>query len=79
MKKLLDQIAEGESQTVEFKKSFQKEAIETVVAFANAKGDKIFIGVNDASEIMGVVLQKESLANWINQIKLSTSDLMKNL
>lgn len=31
-------ITNGESQTVEFKTSFQKEVIESVVAFANAKG-----------------------------------------
>lgn len=34
-------ITQGEGQTVEFKSSFQKEVIETVVAFANAQGGKI--------------------------------------
>lgn len=38
MKTLLMQIENGESQTIEFKTSFQKEVIESVVAFANTKG-----------------------------------------
>ena len=39
MKKLLEQIKNGESQTIEFKISFQKEVIASIFAFANAKGD----------------------------------------
>jgi hypothetical protein len=35
---LLNLIHQGESGTLEFKQSFGKEAIETVCAFANAKG-----------------------------------------
>ena len=45
MKEIIKLIKQGESQTVEFKTSFQKEVIASVVAFANAKGDKIIIGV----------------------------------
>jgi len=72
MIKLLEQIKKGESQTTEFKLSFQKEVIASVVAFANAQGGKVFIGVNDDGKIVGVDIQQESLQNWINQIKLST-------
>ncbi len=35
----------GESQAVEFKTSFGREAIETLVAFANAQGGTVMIGV----------------------------------
>ncbi len=70
--RLLGLIKEGESQTVEFKTSFQKEVIESVVAFANAKGGQIFVGIGDDGEIIGLEVQQESLQNWINQIKLST-------
>ena len=73
MENLLAQIQQGEGQKIEFKTSFQKEVIETVVAFANAKGGKVFIGVTDSGEITGVELNKESLQNWLNQIKQSTS------
>ncbi|HFU76677.1 MAG TPA: hypothetical protein ENK66_10575, partial [Arcobacter sp.] len=37
----------NENQTIEFKTSFQKEVINTIVAFSNTKGGKIYIGVND--------------------------------
>ena len=73
MNTLLAEIKKGEGQDVEFKRSFQKEVIASVVAFANAKGGKVFIGVSDKGEITGIELQKESLQDWINQIKLSTS------
>ena len=73
MKELLALIQQGEGQTIEFKTSFQKEAIETIVAFANAKGGKVFVGISDHAEIIGVSLNKETLQNWINQIKQNTS------
>lgn len=38
-------IALGESETVEFKASFGKAAIETMAAFANGEGGFLFIGV----------------------------------
>jgi ATP-dependent DNA helicase RecG len=72
-KPLLEQIQKGESQTIEFKTTFQKEVIESIVAFANAQGGKIFIGISDNGNIVGVELKQETLQNWINQIKISTS------
>lgn len=65
-------IEQGENQFVEFKRSFQKEVIETVVAFANAKGGRIFIGVNDEGHILGLTPTKESLQKHINSIKQNT-------
>jgi hypothetical protein len=38
---ILSAISAGETGTTEFKSTFQKEVIETVVAFANAKGGRI--------------------------------------
>jgi predicted HTH transcriptional regulator len=38
MQGTLTLIKQGESQTVEFKISFQKEVIESAVAFTNTKG-----------------------------------------
>ncbi len=63
-------IKYGENQCMEFKTSFQKEVISSVVAFANAKGGKILIGVSDGGDILGTDVNKESLQDWINQIKL---------
>lgn len=66
-------VEKGESDTVEFKLSFDKEAIETLVAFANTKGGTIVIGVQNSGQIYGVQLGKETLQNWTNQIKLNTA------
>ena len=39
---------------IEFKTLFQKEIIESIVAFANIKGGKIFIGVKDNGRVVDV-------------------------
>ena len=70
MKQILKQ---KENQTLEFKTSFGREAIETLVAFANAKGGKLYIGISDTPEVTGTTISNESLQQWINQIKSVTS------
>ena len=66
-------IQSGEGARVEFKTSFQKEVIETLVAFANTKGGVVLVGVSDASQVTGVEVQVETLQSWINQCKQNTS------
>ena len=51
-----DLVKKGESDTVEFKTSFDKKAIETLVAFANTKGGTIVIGVQNSGKPGGVQL-----------------------
>lgn len=63
----------GESQTLEFKASFDKTAIISLVAFANAQGGRVLIGVSDAGKVQGVTLGKETLNEWLGQIKSATS------
>jgi len=46
----------GESVDIEFKVSFGREAIETLVAFANTVGGTILIGVNDDATLSGVTI-----------------------
>ena len=72
MPSIKELIEIGENQTIEFKASFQKEVISSVVAFANAKGGKVLIGISDKGEILGIEIKKETLKDWINQIKLNT-------
>lgn len=72
-RKLIKIIKAGESENVEFKTAFDKDAIETLAAFANTKGGKVFIGVSDRGEIKGTEIGKESVQNWINQAKQYTS------
>ena len=66
-------INNGESQSVEFKSSFQKDVIETIVAFANTKGGKIYIGITDGKKISGVHVSEETVQNYINTIKQNTT------
>lgn len=61
-----------ESETVEFKSSFQDEVIITLVAFANAKGGTVYVGVDDKGVAKGVLLGKETVQNWIDEIKIKT-------
>ena len=69
-------IEKGESETVEFKENFDKEAIETVGAFANTKGGTIFIGFSDKGKMIGVQLRKDTVNSWINQIAQCTDPRM---
>ena len=48
----------GETQTQEFKSSFDKACIETLVAFANAKGGRVLVGMTDRGAIQGSTLGK---------------------
>ena len=62
-----------ESTTLEFKSSFNDETIETLTAFANSKGGKVLIGVDDKGiPIKGFVIGKETLQKWINEVKIKT-------
>jgi ATP-dependent DNA helicase RecG len=62
----------SETGTLEFKTSFDKEVLETSVAFANTKGGIILAGVSDKGEIKGIQIGKETLKDWTNQISQST-------
>ena len=52
IKKLIER---GESESLEFKEKFDKESIETSVAFSNSKGGIILVGVSDRGEIKGAL------------------------
>ena len=63
----------GESLTLEYKSSFDRKSIETLVAFANANGGTVLVGVADNGVVQGVSLGKETLNKWLGQVKSSTS------
>ena len=69
-------IRQGESETVEFKTSFSDELIVSLVAFANTKGGEVFIGISDSGEVTGINLGKETVQNWINEIKNKTASVI---
>ena len=61
-------IQQGESARVEFKNSFQKELIETLVAFANSKGGLVLVGISDAGQITGVDIKAETLQDTLFKV-----------
>jgi ATP-dependent DNA helicase RecG len=69
-------ILKGENETTEFKTSFNKEVIETLVAFANKNGGSVFIGISKNNAVVGVNLNAESVQNWINEIKSKTTPVL---
>jgi len=68
-----DLISSGESETVEFKTSFGREAVETIVALANTRGGTLLAGVKDDGRVCGITTGKETLNQWLEQIKSKTS------
>ena len=61
-----------ESDTVEFKESFDREVVVTAGAFANTKGGTIFIGITDRGNVIGTLIGTESFKEWANTISQST-------
>ena len=52
---LVDKISElGEGQFIEFKESFDKSLIKEMVAFANASGGVIYLGITDSGTLKGI-------------------------
>jgi ATP-dependent DNA helicase RecG len=51
-------VQKGESEHLEFKASFGKEAIEALCAFANTRGGRVLIGINDKGNITGVQVRE---------------------
>lgn len=53
-------IAQGESQTLDFKKRVHPQKVaKTIVSFANTQGGKIIIGVTDSKKVVGVDVEEE--------------------
>jgi ATP-dependent DNA helicase RecG len=72
MSELLKQIVKGQSETLEFKRSFGAETIESLGAFANADGGTVLIGVEDDGSVSGITVGKKTIEDWANQIREAT-------
>ena len=46
---------------------------ESLVAFANTQGGTVLVGVSDGAKVQGVTVGKETLNEWLGQIKSATS------
>ena len=70
---ITDIVSAGESETLEFKSSFNAAVIESLVSFANCRGGSVLVGLDDRGlPVAGFQLGKESVVNWINEIKTKT-------
>ena len=65
-------IAQGESETLEFKPSFNQDVIETAAAFANTRGGRVLIGLSNSGEILGASFGDEVLRDFVNRISNAT-------
>ena len=66
-------IPKTESKKVEFKSTFNHDVIVSLVAFANADGGDVYVGVRDDGKVVGVQLAAESETTWVNEIKSKTA------
>ncbi len=58
-----------EHQTIEYKQSWQDEYLKTIAAFANGKGGKLYIGVDDNGKSIEIKNLKKLLEDLPNKIK----------
>ena len=58
----------NESQNIEYKESWNDKYLEWVCGFANAQGGKIYIGINDAKEVVGIKGSKRLMEDIPNKI-----------
>ena len=63
-------LEEGEGQFIEFKENFSKHVVKDIVAFANASGGRIFLGVTDENIVKGI--------KTTNDLKSKIVDIGKN-
>ncbi|MBT3368711.1 MAG: winged helix-turn-helix transcriptional regulator [Nitrospina sp.] len=65
-------LKSGESERVEFKRSFGKDVIISLVAFANTEGGKVVVGVDDTGQSTGLYVGPETEQQYLNEIKVGT-------
>jgi ATP-dependent DNA helicase RecG len=58
----------SESQNIEYKQSWRDEYLKWICGFANAQGGKLYIGMNDQGEAVGLINSKRLLEDIPNKI-----------
>ncbi len=69
---VMDTFPKVEGETVEFKLKWTDEALKDLVAFANTKGGKLYIGINDKGEVVGINISDEQIQKISNIITSRT-------
>ena len=58
-----------ESQNIEHKESWRDEYLKWICGFANAQGGRVYIGVDDDRQVVGVENSKKLMEDIPNKIK----------
>jgi len=66
-------MPDRENEIVEFKSSLNDEVIVSLVAFSNAKGGTVYVGVSNNGNKIGVSIGSETIPKFINEIKSKTT------
>jgi len=66
-------VPNKESDKVEFKPVLNNAVIEALAAFSNARGGTVYVRVSNNAEAVGVSLGKETVPQFVNEIKNKTS------
>ena len=69
---LEDILKLGESDRVEFKRTFGKEVIISLAAFANTEGGKVVVGVENSGKPTGISIGPETEQQYLNEVKVAT-------
>lgn len=59
----------SESQNIEYKESWRDDYLKWVCGFANAQGGRIYIGVRDDGEVVGVANSQKLIEDIPNKIQ----------
>ncbi len=59
-----------ENQNIEWKESWRDEYLKWICGFANAKGGKIFIGIDDKGNVLGINKTKRLMDDIPNKIQM---------
>ena len=60
---MVDLIAQGEHQKLEFKQGIPKDIVKSIVGMANASGGTILLGVSDSGDVVGVNASNKTVAS----------------
>jgi ATP-dependent DNA helicase RecG len=58
-----------EDQNIEYKRSWDDEFLKWICGFANAKGGKIYIGIDDNGNVTGIQNSRKLMEDLPNKVK----------
>lgn len=65
---MMEEMMAGENQNTEYKEAWRDEYLKWICGFANAQGGRIYLGVSDTGEIVGLAGSKRLMEDIPNKI-----------